>query len=326
MSVSAKNPMYADEDPVVDQEELELRGNADEGDDFLFELQREDEQDVQDELDKLDAEKLEKVRVALKDKYNAAMEMIDILEFPETIPAIKTGSYKTKKEKHCREEGPEFWDNLPKKKQKKVIKCARNEFIVIMNSMSLPVPGFILKPKIAKLAKSFRESLTLDYAKRYCRLMKKAGLNKEEALAALERDGLPAKGAKKAYRSLLLKTVIGVGVTAVFAVKTVKFTVDTAMAIESDIEKMGRMAAGEVSVAASINPLDQIKENIPLESVGKVVFVTAIVGKSVMYAASSLESKYCKPYEKMYKKLLKAQDEVATKAFRDGGCCCCCCC
>ena len=309
--------------------EKELHGDADEGDDILFAVSHGDAVDDGDaeddaDLEKLTCEESEAIRVKLKEKYLLAMDMIDVLEFPENIPAIKSGTYVAKKKKHSRDLGPTFWDDLPPKKQKKVVKRARNAFIDVMKKMNLAVPGFILKPKIAKLAKAFRESLTLDYAKHYCRLMKKSGLSKEEALAALERDGLPSKGATKAYRSLAAKAAIGVALGVVVAVKTAMFVVQTVEAIAADVEKVGNLAAGNVEVVASINPLEQVKANVPLETVGKVIFIAGLVGGAVMYVASSTEDKYCKPYDKMYKQLLEAQGEVTTQAFKKGGCCCFC--
>ena len=316
------------EKPAVSEWEKELHGNADEGDDILFDLGDPDG-DAEDDadLEELDDAKVEAIRVKLKEKYLLAMDMIDVLEFPENIPEIKSGTYVAKKKKHSRDLGPTFWDDLPPKKQKKVVNRARNEFIDVMNKMNLAVPGFILKPKIAKLAKAFRESLTLDYAKRYCRLMKKSGLSKEQALAALERDGLPSKGAAKAYRSLAQKALFGVALGAVVAAKTAMFVVGTQRAIAKDGQAISERMSGKVAVVASINPLAQLEANVPLATAGKVIFIGALVGGAVMYAASSTEDKYCKPYDKMYNQLVKAQGEVTTQAFKDdGGCCCCCCC
>ena len=315
--------------------EKELHGDADEGDDILFAVSHGDAVDDGDaeddaDLEKLTCEESEAIRVKLKEKYLLAMDMIDVLEFPENIPAIKSGTYVAKKKKHSRDLGPTFWDDLPPKKQKKVVKRARNAFIDVMKKMNLAVPrgaGFIFKPKIAKLAKAFRESLTLDYAKHYCRLMKKSGLSKEQALAALERDGLPSKGAAKAYRSLAQKALFGVALGAVVAAKTAMFVVGTQRAIAKDGQAISERMSGKVAVVASINPLAQLEANVPLATAGKVIFIGALVGGAVMYAASSTEDKYCKPYDKMYNQLVKAQGEVTTQAFKDdGGCCCCCCC
>ena len=298
-------------------------GDPDEPD-YVFAIAEDDiDDDTGIDIDKLDSEKLDNVRLAVKKCYEEAMAFIDKMEDPKTLEAIKTGEYVHKKQKKCRSMGPEFWENLPEKKQKKIVKRSRNELITVMRMLKLKVPGLIFKPKIQKLCTAFRESLTLDYAKRYCKLLKKAGVSKEDALARLEKDGLPMKGAKKAYRGLLAKGFFGAAAVTLVAYQVTTFAVSVPMAIESDMEQMGKLASGQIEPAMCLNPMAHVTKNIPLDTIGKAIIVGGVVAAGVSYAVSSTEKRYTKPYKKMMKMLTRAEKEVVQFAFKEGGCCCC---